>query len=160
MGVLLELAGDSVMVGGERRRLRGLQLQNCSVLPAPCSWGGRKPGAVKAAGLCPSQPWHEAAQEGARELACEALLVGKGRELGLPGLLMYSQPHPSLALLNKTWWSDAGVGSASTPVCFPAAAGRALPPGHPPSLEEGSPVVAQGLSPAPTPAVCKGLPLV
>lgn len=98
MDALLELAGDSVMWGGKQRRLGGLQLQNCSVLPAPCSWGGRKPGAGKAVVLCPSQPWHGAAQEGARELAWEALLLGKGRELGWPGLLTYSatsQPCPA-----------------------------------------------------------------
>ena len=110
-------------VGGEQRWLGGLQLQNCCDLPVPCSWGGRKCEAGKAAGLCPSQPWHRAALEGAKELAWEGLLVGKRREMGLPGLLTYSQPHPSLALLNKTWWSDAGAGSVSTPVCFPAAAG-------------------------------------
>lgn len=88
-------------VGVKLGWLVGLQLQNCSVLPVRCSWGGRKPGAGKAAGLHPSQPWHGAAQMGARELAWEAFPVGKGRELGLPGLLTYSQPHPSLALLNK-----------------------------------------------------------
>lgn len=124
--------GDSMMWGGEWRQLGGLQLQNCCVLPVPCSWGGRKPGAGKAARLCLSQPWHRLAHEGVRELAW----WGRGGNLGCQGS-SYSQPHPSLALLNKTWWSDAGAGSVSTPVCFLATAGRALPHGHPPRLEEG-----------------------
>lgn len=46
----------------------------------------------------------------------------------------------------------------STPVCFPAAAGRAFPRKYTPRPEEGSPVVAQSLSPAY--ATPKGLPLV
>lgn len=51
MDVLLELAGGQHDVGGERGLLGGLQLQNCSVLPVPCSWGGRKPEADRAASI-------------------------------------------------------------------------------------------------------------
>lgn len=145
MDVLLEPAGEDSMMW-EWRWLTGLHLQNLSVLPALCSWGGRKSGAGKAVGLHPSQLWHRAAQAGARE----AILVGNRRELGPSCIHSHIPALPCSIKAGQTW-------ELAAPVCFPATAGRELPHGHRLRLEEGSDPEHVPITNPPAP---KGLPLV